>query len=800
MLDRSIFNLIPLRDNSKLPAIKWDDYKTKHYSGPIGKNYAVICGDISKCVVIDLDDKSLATEIFENFEKLKTQTLIVETNKGYHVYIKPKNGEYPHGKMPLTNTRGQHIDVQSNGSYVVGPGSIHPSGKVYTIISTTENIKEIDLDEFLKSLKNYGFNTEHGGLKPFQELIKGRLKEGERNNNAFKYAILLLEDKKLDAETTWFELQNWNKTLQPPLPERELKITFQSALKTHMKKIQPSVKENELKPKRIREITTQDEGEQIIFTAFLAGMDDLKTLTKEAEFQCGKCYMYICRKAESKKVYDSVKTPFCDKCFISMSCKNVIKTEFIRTVVLQELPDEVENNSPVRLIARIHGDVSRMIYISNRKVLINGMFRSVKVKGKDENDIVIEVTNIEYLDDDVDELPSDEELKDFDCEDMKDKIINSFSPHIYGYEDIKESIILYRLGGGNLRRKDIHIMLMGNPSKGKSELLKFLASITNSVYVNGRLASGAGLAAGMVKIPNGSSVPYMGVLALYPFVVIDEFDKMRKEDRAALLECMEQRTVSLKKAGVNLTTRAEACIIAAANPHFGTWNHDMSLSQNINIESFLLSRFDILWAIINSNSMQKAKVARHIIQQAITKSDSIFPLDKLRKYLNYCSLLEPELSLEAGNFIESFYLKTSEFVEDNNKEFLPMDERQLEGIIRMATAHAKLFRKKTVDIEDAKEAIRLFRVALGSFGIKTEEGLTQINLLTPAENREEAFFLSVNTVKNELGYFRHDDVLQQMIKTKFFKDIYKAETFLSAMKEKSKVLLNEDGSYRLSKL
>lgn len=151
------------------------------------------------------------------------------------------------------------------------------------------------------------------------------------------------------------------------------------------------------------------------------------------------------------------------------------------------------------------------------------------------------------------------------------------------------------VGGGNLRRKDIHMIIIGNPGRGKSEILKEVGSLTKSSYVNGKLASGAGLAAGMVKLSTGNSVVQTGPLTLYDFVLIDELDKMRKEDRAALLESMEQRTVSLHKAGVDLTVASKARILAAANPRLGKWKEDMGLEQNINLESFLLSRFDLTW-------------------------------------------------------------------------------------------------------------------------------------------------------------------------------------------------------------
>ena len=187
MLSRNTFNLIPIRDKSKIPAISWGEYQNKKYEGELNTtNYAVICGKISGCVVIDIDSPELIQKLFKNWEGLLKGTLVIKTGSGgYHVYVKPKNDNYP-PKMPLTNSSGQHIDIQSDGSYVLGPGSIHPNGTRYEIISSTNELIEFDIGTFLEHIKQFGFNTEYGGLKKFEDIAKGGLGPGERNASAFK--------------------------------------------------------------------------------------------------------------------------------------------------------------------------------------------------------------------------------------------------------------------------------------------------------------------------------------------------------------------------------------------------------------------------------------------------------------------------------------------------------------------------------------------------------------------------------------------------------------------------------------
>jgi len=804
MLSREIFNLIPIRDKSKIPAISWGEYQQKKYEGEINStNYAVICGKVSGCVVIDVDSPELIRKLFKDWDNLLKTTLVIKTGSGgYHVYVKPKNGNFP-PKMPLSNSNGQHIDIQSDGSYVIGPGSIHPNGTEYEIISSTHDLTEFDIMSFLQYIKQFGFNSEYGGLKRFEEIAKGGLGKGERNASAFKYAINLLENVEMDSTTAWAETLRWNKTNNPPMDDRELRATFESALKKYAGKIQTPVTESEtLSLKLMRDISATDEGKTISFYGFIAATDEHRTITKSLEHKCPTCEY---KKVAETDGFDNPRTPHCKDHKLEMEpIEETRVTEDVRTILIQEMPDEVVNNTPSRKTARVHADLARLVYISSRKIMFIGKFRSVKVKGKMENEIIIEIEKIEYVDENLDKVSTTEELKKIDSmidEQFFDKLASSFAPNIFGYKDIKKSILLHLVGGGNTRRTRIHIIIIGNPGRGKSELLNFSGKLGKSCYVNGKLASGAGLAAGIVKLSTGASVPSTGALTLYDFVMIDETDKARKEDRAAILECLEQGTVSLKKVGVDITVPAHASILAAANPRLGKWKNELGLEQNINLESFLLSRFDLIWGIIQQTNTERAQVAHHIISQATGKKETPFSIDELKRYINFCKTIRPKLTEKAAKHLEDFYIRTAEFIQENNDETLPLEERQLEGLIRMATAHAKLHLKDTVEVIDMQEAIRLYEESLHSFGITTESGKLQLDLRSPAANKEEAFFGAIYGVVDDNKHFRHDDLLNRL-KTynKFFKSIHQAKNYFDEMAVKGRVLLNEDGSYRLAKL
>src|SRR3990172_4057220 len=221
-------NVIPLKPKSKFPDETnmpinpqtgkrgWKIYQTEKCNIEIkeGQNGAVLCGESSgNLVVIDLDDRELS-KVFDDWEKRKNETLIVETGKGYHVCVKPK-GKLPEKSLRLINDKGQRIDIQSQGTYVLIPGSINPeTGKEYKIISSTLDIQDIDLDGFINSLSNHGFNPE-------------RIKKG---------VVEILKGLK-DAGLLSY-LNHFNQTsVFPPLPDVVIKQKVQSVMNADVEKI-----------------------------------------------------------------------------------------------------------------------------------------------------------------------------------------------------------------------------------------------------------------------------------------------------------------------------------------------------------------------------------------------------------------------------------------------------------------------------------------------------------------------------------------------------------------------------------
>jgi putative DNA primase/helicase len=227
------FNCFPLKHQSKEPAVpSWKEYQTKPYEGKFleGQNVAVITGKVSNLIVIDIDHKSLATKIFSKWKSMLHETLVTETDRGYHVFVQPGDGEFP-PTAKLTDPQGRGIDIKGEGGYVVAPPSIHPNGTKYRVISSSRKIMKTDIKGFIAKLQShYGFS---GGLKKakLQEVIDGGIKEGARNESAYVMARYLLNPREggHDEYEAKRRLKEWNQENDPPLEDQELDQIFDSA-------------------------------------------------------------------------------------------------------------------------------------------------------------------------------------------------------------------------------------------------------------------------------------------------------------------------------------------------------------------------------------------------------------------------------------------------------------------------------------------------------------------------------------------------------------------------------------------
>jgi len=397
--------------------------------------------------------------------------------------------------------------------------------------------------------------------------------------------------------------------------------------------------------------------------------------------------------------------------------------------------------------------------------------------------------------------------------DIYDRLIASFAPHIRGHALFKEAILLLIVGSiqrvltdGTKIRGDINVFLVGDPGTAKSEMLKFCARIApRGLYTSGRGSTAAGLTAAVVRDASGIFMLEAGAVVLgdQGLVCIDEFDKMRPEDRSALHEVMEQQSASIAKGGIVATLNARTSILAAANPMFGKYDIFKNIYENVNLPIPLLTRFDLVFIVRDIPSQEKDRnIAQHIISQHAssgTDTTSLIDIDILTKYLSYAKRGEPVLTKEAENLIMEFYLKMRNISGDDKENMITITPRQLEGLIRLATARARLLLKNKVEGEDADRAIYLFNEMLKNSGTDVNTGKVDIGVLQGRPKSEvsklQMFMEILRTLEGEpKSSVPEQDFVDELVKSDKFSE-EEARNYIRRMIRDASIYESKPGHY-----
>jgi DNA replication licensing factor MCM5 len=307
-----------------------------------------------------------------------------------------------------------------------------------------------------------------------------------------------------------------------------------------------------------------------------------------------------------------------------------------------------------------------------------------------------------------------------------EKITKSIAPSVYGNDDIKKAISCLLFGGtrkflpeGTRLRGDINVLLIGDPSTAKSQFLKFVARVAPiAVYTSGKGSSAAGLTASVVRDSTSKEFQLEGgamVLADGGVVCIDEFDKMKPDDRVAIHEAMEQQTISVAKAGITTILNSRTSVLAAANPIHGSYD-DLKLAQEqIDLQTTILSRFDCIFLVRDiRNEESDRAMASHVVNLHMGNTISLedqgeIEINDLRKYIAFArSKCVPKLQEDSMKLLQNYY------VADRKKQAngaFPITVRQLEAIIRISESLAKMSLSSIVTTAHVEEAHRLFEVS-----------------------------------------------------------------------------------------
>ncbi|XP_029377008.1 DNA helicase MCM8 [Echeneis naucrates] len=340
-------------------------------------------------------------------------------------------------------------------------------------------------------------------------------------------------------------------------------------------------------------------------------------------------------------------------------------------------------------------------------------------------------------------------------------IVHSLCPVIYGHLLVKAALALTLFGGRQKHtdknsvpvRGDPHILMVGDPGLGKSQMLQAVCNIApRGIYVCGNSTSTTGLT---VSLSRDSATGDYGleagalVLADQGLCCIDEFDKLGNQQQA-LLEAMEQQSVSLAKAGIVSSLPARTSVVAAANPVGGHYNRGKTVSENLKMGSALLSRFDVVFLLLDipdeshdrrlsehvmANRAGKGKISSAIVNRANSEMDTSILLEHtdmplserlqipagesvdpipaclLRKYISYARhYVHPSLSPEAAQTLQDFYLSLRS--QAHSADATPITTRQLESLIRLTEARARLDLRETATKNDAEDVVEIMKHSL----------------------------------------------------------------------------------------
>ena len=321
------------------------------------------------------------------------------------------------------------------------------------------------------------------------------------------------------------------------------------------------------------------------------------------------------------------------------------------------------------------------------------------------------------------------------------KIMQSIAPSIFGYEHIKEAIMYLLFGGVSKSLPDVNIrgemnaLLIGDPGTAKSQLLQYVARIApRGLYTSGRGTTAAGLTAAVVREKGGSMSLEAGALVLADkgIACIDEMDKMRPEDRVAIHEAMEQHTVSVAKGGIVATLNARTAVLAAANPSLGRYEPNRTVAENVPLPVTILSRFDLIFVLRDvPNKEEDGKMSQHILEihrRGASPVEAQVDAELLRKYVSYAKGIKPVLSNEAIKQLSDFYLAMRAASETEGSP-VAITARQLESLVRIAEARARVALRQQVTAEDAGAAITIMKRSLEEVGIDLSSYKMDIDLI-----------------------------------------------------------------------
>ncbi len=538
-------------------------------------------------------------------------------------------------------------------------------------------------------------------------------------------------------------------------------------------------------PKKIaiRNIRSDDINTFVSAEGILRKTTEVRPRVVEAVFKCPAGHFTVRKQKYGKFIEpDGCATDGCAFKKLELLPK---RSKFVdsQKLRIQESPEGLRGGEqPQTLDIDVTDDLSGKVSAGDR-VIINGILRSMQrvVKGEKSTvfDIFLECNSIEVAEKEFEEVEIDEAAENEIIALSKNPMIyrmitHSVAPTIYGSEDVKQAIVLQLFGGlakempdGSRLRGDIHVLLIGDPGIAKSQLLRYVVKLSpRAIYTSGQSSTSAGLTAAAVKDEFGEGRWTLEagalVLADMGIAAVDEMDKMNKDDRSALHEAMEQQTISVAKAGITATLKSRCALLGAANPKYGRFDMFGDIADQINMPPSLLSRFDLIFIMTDQPEQKRdLAIAEHIVKThrvgeliAQHKKSPIpgvtpeYILEQLkpvmpdidpvlfRKYIAHAKRsCFPMLSLEAKEALIGYYLRLRGLAEPNKA--VPVTARQLEALVRLGEASARIRLSDTIEVRDAERVIHIVDACLRQVAYDAKTGTFDIDKVTTGISKEK---------------------------------------------------------------
>jgi replicative DNA helicase Mcm len=530
----------------------------------------------------------------------------------------------------------------------------------------------------------------------------------------------------------------------------------------------------------LRNIRSEHLGQFLWFEGVVRQKSDVRPQVTSARFECPSCGNIIPVLQLDKQFKEPSKCGCGRKGKFNLLSKELIDAQHLK---LEEASDDLDGGAqPKRLNVFLKND---LVSPMNEKktspgstIRITGIVKEIPVIMRTGSkstvfDLLIDANSIEAIQEDYTDIKiSKEDIKQIKklAQDPKiyQKLIDSIAPSIYGHNLIKEALLLQLMGGvrkerndGVCTRGDIHILLVGDPGSGKSQLIRRIQKVApKGKYVSGKGASGAGLTASVVKdefLSDWALEAGALVLANKGVCCIDELDKMSDDDTSAMHEALEQQTVTISKANIQATLKAETTVLAAANPKFGRFDPYLTIAEQIKLPVTLINRFDLIFPVKDLPDEKKDdQLASFILKVHQNKNIAEPPIETelLRKYVAYVrQKVFPILTDSAIEELKKYYLQMRS---SGDTKSVPISARQLEGLVRLSEAHARLRLADKITKTDAKQAIDLVHHCLRQIAFDEESGTFDVDRIatdTPSSQRNNIHLIkkTINDLENKIG-------------------------------------------------